>query len=364
MLEIQSNTHPEQHLTPGPSLSRRALGKGSAAVALGALAAGAHLRGVSARQATPVAPADPSWQAVDDTFAVAAPEATMLAAELIDGRVIPIHGVNSDVVQPVGSSFKLWILGALANEVAAGNITWDQTIEFQELYRSVPGGDLRFALPGSSYTVRYFAERMMQKSDNTATDHMFHLVGREQVETAMIEMGHTNPEINIPIISTRELALLKFGYTTEELDEIYGLSPDDRRRFLDEDLANVGIDTLADTDQAAPLEIDRVEWFASREDLANTMNWIDLKAMEPGMLPLREIIALETQLTFDGSIWPYAGFKGGSELGVLSGTWLLHRADGRHFVLSTGFKNPDGPIDMAAAVAAMEASRDQFALTP
>jgi hypothetical protein len=113
-----------------------------------------------------------------------------------------------------------------------------------------------------------------------------------------------------------------------------------------------------------PLEIDRVEWFATREDLCNTMSWLDQKAAEPGMMAVTEVMALETQLAFDGSIWPYVGFKGGSELGVLTGTWLLHRADGRHFVYSVGFKNPDGPIDTPAAVAAMEAGRDRLGLAP
>jgi hypothetical protein len=94
------------------------------------------------------------------------------------------------------------------------------------------------------------------------------------------------------------------------------------------------------------------------------MNWLDLKAMESGMLPVAEAIALETQLRFDSSIWPYVGFKGGSEFGVLSGTWLLYRADYRHFVYSVGFKNPDGEVDFEAAVAAMNAGRDALALAP
>jgi hypothetical protein len=72
----------------------------------------------------------------------------------------------------------------------------------------------------------------------------------------------------------------------------------------------------------------------------------------------------ETQLPFDGAVWPYVGFKGGSELGVLSGTWVLERADGRQFVLSIGFRNPDGPVETATAVGVMGAARDRLAMTP
>jgi beta-lactamase class A len=340
------------------------LAQAGTGLAFGAFAFSKLGRAASAQGATPVATNVLVWDDVDQLFIDAAPESVMLAAELIDSRVIPIHGLGPDVVQPVGSSFKLWILGAIALEIQAGTLDWEQEVEIEDRYRSVPGGDLRFAPAGTKYTLRYLTERMMQKSDNTATDHMFYLVGREKVEAAMTAMGHSNPELNIPIISTKELALLKFGYPTEFLDELYAKSPDERRRVLDEEISQRNIDSIPDIDQSAPLEIDRVEWFATRMDLAETMNWLDLKAMEPGMLTVTEVIALETQLTFDGSIWPYVGFKGGSELGVLSGTWLLHRADNRHFVYSVGFKNPDDAIDVAAAVAAMEAGRDALALVP
>lgn len=363
------DSRPTNHLatTVGARrLSRRAMAQAGAGLAIGATAAGLLGRSAAARQAdaTPEPGQPPSWEEIDQIFATAAPETTYLAAELIDGRCLPIHAYNVDAVLPVGSTFKFWILGALALEIQAGAIEWEQPIEFNELYRSVPAGDLRYALPGAQYTVRYLAERMMQKSDNTATDHLLYLVGREKVEAAMVAMGHSNPDLNIPLISTKDLAFLKFAYTTEELDAYYASSVEERRRVLDEELFPRPLSEIPDIGQVAPLEIDRVEWFATRMDLCETVNWLDLKAMEPGMLPVTEVIALETQLEFLGEIWPYAGFKGGSEFGVLSGTWLLHRADGRHFVYSVGFKNPDGPIDTPAAVAAMEAGRDRLAIAP
>jgi beta-lactamase class A len=348
-------------------LSRRQalVGAGGGLVATGLAMSGRQL--IAAAQetaATPAAATTPMWEEIDRLFAAAAPNTALLAAELTGGSWRPIHALNADAILPVGSSFKLWVLGALALEIQAGRIAWEQPVEIKDLYRSVPGGDLRYALPGARYTVRYLAERMIQKSDNTATDHVFYLVGREKIEAAMTAMGHSDPALNIPILSTRELALLKFGYSTAELNDFYALPVEERRRVLDEDLAQKGVDSLPDIDQTAPLEIDRVEWFATRKDLCNTMNWLDLKTMEAGMMAVSEVMALETQLPFDGEVWPYAGFKGGSELGVLSGTWLLHRADTRHFVYSVGFKNPDGPIDIAAATAAMEAGRDRLALAP
>ena len=139
---------------------------------------------------------------------------------------------------------------------------------------------------------------------------------------------------------------------------------EEQRRILAEEIDRIPYEALADLDQTAPIEIDRVEWFASRQDLARTMAWLLAQSRQPGMRPVAEIPSLETPLPFDGETWPYVGYKGGSEMGVLSGTWLLERADGRHFVYSVGYRDPDAAIDMAAAAGVMEAGRDRLALTP
>jgi len=307
----------------------------------------------------------PDWSAVDAHFESAAPRTTLLASELVEGVPETVHAFNADAVFPIGSTFKFWILGALALKIQAGEIGWEDEIAIEDRHKSVPGGDLRFAPDGSPYTVRYLAERMMQKSDNTATDHLFYLVGRENVEAAMVAMGHSDPSLNIPIYSTREMVRLKYLVPTDELDAYLESSPDERRETLETGIEPAGLSGFDDLpDIVDPTEIFRVEWFATRHDLAATVAWIQAKSDEPGLRPLTEVISLETQLPFDAEVWPYVGFKGGSEPGVLSGTWLLHRADGRRFIYSVGFADTETGIDMAAAVAAMEAGRDTLAQVP
>jgi hypothetical protein len=326
-----------------------------------AMTAAAIAPNVAARQATPSP--GPDWSAVDTLLASVAPRTTLLVSELIDGVPVEIHAWNADEIFPIGSTFKFWILGALALRVQAGEIGWEDEIAIEDRHKSVPGGDLRYAPAGTRYTVRYIAERMMQKSDNTATDHLFALVGRGQVEAAMVAMGHSDPALNSPIINTRELVTLKYLLSTDELDAYQAMTTAERLEFLETTIEQAGLDWLDDMeDVTVPVEIDRVEWFATRHDLAATVAWIQAKSEELGLLPLLEVIALETQLTFDAELWPYVGFKGGSEPGVLSGTWLMHRADGRRFVFSIGFADPQQPIDMPAAVAAMDAARDAMAL--
>ncbi len=314
--------------------------------------------------ASPVALAPVDWSSIEPLLAAAAPNYALLVTEIVNqGDLQTVFAINPDVMLPIGSSFKFWILATLTQLVGQGELTWDQMVEITEADRSVPGGDLRYVLPGSTFTMRYLAERMMQKSDNTATDTLLALAGRENVEQMMAQFV-TDPTPNLPLISTRELAMMKFAYPSDKLDAYYAASVDERRRILAEEIDTIPYEALADIQQSAPLEIDRVEWFATRDELARTVDWLYLASMPDELRPAREVIALETQLVFDAEIWPYVGFKGGSEMGVLSGTWLMQRNDDRWFIYSVGFMNEQAEIDMAAAVAAMEAVRDQMANIP
>lgn len=343
------------------AVTRRAAVAG-AGLALAGLHAGALRHAAAQGAATPAAP--PDWDAIDEQVEAVAPSAALLAAELVDGDIVPIHRANADQVLPVGSSFKLWILGTLAAQVEAGTLDWEQIVEIEDRYRSVPGGDLRYVTAGTPFTMRYLAERMIQKSDNTATDHMLFLAGRENVENMMATMGVADPARNIPLLATRELSMMKFAYPTAGIDAYEAASVEERRRILEDEIAPIPYEALADTDQEAPIEIDRIEWFATRDDLGRTMAWLHEAAQRPGLRPVTEILSLETPVPFDGETWPYVGYKGGSEMGVLSATWLLRRADGRVFVYSVGFRDPDAAIDMDAAIAAIVAGRDLLAAAP
>ena len=344
-------------------LSRRAAVGYGGAIAAGIAVARLPHAAMAQTAATPAAAAL-DWDALDQQASAAAPDVALLATELADEELAPVHALNADQILPVGSSFKLWILGTLASQVEAGKLDWEQVVEIEDQYRSVPGGDLRYVAAGTPFTLRYLAERMIQKSDNTATDHMLFLAGRENVEQMMTEMGVAEPTRNIPLLSTRELAMMKFAYPTDKIDTYEAASVEERRRILTEEIDTIPYSALADLDQTAPLEIDRVEWFATRNDLARTMAWLHEASQRPGLRQVAEIMSLETQLTFDGETWPYVGFKGGSEMGVLSGTWLMQRADGRFFVYSVGFRDPDAALDMPAAVAVMETGRDLLTQAP
>jgi hypothetical protein len=346
------------------SISRRqALIGGSAGIAAVTFGLPQSARVAAAQDATPAAAL--TWDEFDQMLEATSPHTGVLAAEIIDEAPVLIHGVNADDVMPVGSSFKWYVLGTIGQQIEEGTLDWEQLVTIEEAHKSVPSGDLRYAPDGTQYTLRYLAERMMQKSDNTATDVLIYLVGRENVEAMMTTMGHHDPSLNIPLMTTREFAFMKLAVPTEDVDAYLAASVDERRRILAEEIDPMPYEALAVADnQTVPVELFRVEWFASRTDLANAVTWIWIQSQKEGMRPLLEVIALETQLVFNGEVWPSVGFKGGSEIGLVNGTWLMQRADLRWFIYSIIFADEDAPLDMAPIVPVMEAGRDILAVTP
>lgn len=66
---------------------------------------------------------------------------------------------------------------------------------------------------------------------------------------------------------------------------------------------------------------------------------------------LLDILAKNNGIEVDQATWPYVGFKGGSEPGVLNLTWLLRRADDKWFVVSVIWNAPNGSVEESKALA-------------
>ncbi len=245
-------------------------------------------------------------------------EASLLAAEVLDGACVPIEAVNAEKPVPIGSAFKLYVLGALADAIEAGAFAWTDEITITEELKSVPSGELQNRPTGSAVTVREAAELMISISDNTGTDLLIDLVGRDNVEAAQATYGHTQPALNIPFLTTREWAILKLG--TEEQREEYLAAEETTRRQILESFENV----LASSISGAfldPIAPDRLEWFASLNDLCTAHIRLQERARVPGLEPVAEILALNPGIPT--ARWDYIAFKGGSEPGLVTTTWLV-----------------------------------------
>ncbi|MER3487095.1 MAG: serine hydrolase, partial [Chloroflexota bacterium] len=198
-----------------------------------------------------------------------------------------------DLPLAIASSFKLYVLGELARQIASGEAQWDEPLTLRDALKSLPSGNLLYWPDGSVLPLQYYAERMIAESDNTATDHLIHRLGRRNVEAMMVAMAHAEPERNRPLLLTREWFAIKLR-----------LRPEDVRRYLaageteKRDMLRHEIDPLADTlwdgeTWTGPYLIDTIEWFASASDLCRAMASLHEMASQPGLAPVAGALSLE-----------------------------------------------------------------------
>lgn len=266
--------------------------------------------------------------------------------ELTAGGIETVYEHNPDAALALGSSFKLWILLALAEKIDADpELTWQTQIPIQLELKSLPSGEMQNLPSGTERPLATYALKMISISDNTATDHLLAYVGRENVEEVMARHVE-DADRNIPFLATREMFRLKIG-PDDGLDERY-LAADtaERRRILAEEVAERSVQLERATAwMSAPKHIDTLEWFATPKEMARTFAALAALMDKPGMEPLVEALTTNPGAAFDPA-WDTIAFKGGSEPGVVNFSWMLTHTDGRRFVISTAWNNPDAPVDL------------------
>lgn len=260
----------------------------------------------------------------------------------LDGGA-PLITIGADTPLALGSTFKLYVLAALAEDVKAGRRQWSDVVPLTE--KSYPSGQLQDWPKGAPVTLHTLASLMISISDNTATDQLIRVLGRKRILKLMKDSGHSDPGANDPFLTTRLLFLLK---SSEEATLAAWRSGDETLQAatetaLDTEFAS-GRATLDKINAAfgnGPKALD-IEWFASPADLAKLMAYMrrtadtrvfDIMAINPSATP-----AIKAN-------WAYIGYKGGSEPGVINLTWLLTEKDGRDWVLTLGWNNPAAVVD-------------------
>jgi hypothetical protein len=199
-------------------------------------------------------------------------------------------------------------------------------------------------------TLHSLASLMISVSDNRATDILLHELGRENVERIMTTVGLTTGAGRTrPLLSTLEMAAIKTG---GEVDLAAWRVADEagRRRLLATRYAAIDpnrINFAAFTGN--PLALD-VEWFASPNDLVRIMDWLRREGDDAA----RAILAINPALApAQRQALAYAGYKGGSEPGVLSLTWLIRTRGGEWLAITGSWNNPAAPVEESRLIGLM-----------
>ena len=113
---------------------------------------------------------------------------------------------------PVASVIKLVVAAAVLDSVDEGRLTLDEELTLRSELRSHPAGVLHQGAEGLRVTVERALNLMLAVSDNTAMDLLLERVGRQAVTATLARQeGRPLDAQQVPILSTREMFVLKFG---------------------------------------------------------------------------------------------------------------------------------------------------------
>ncbi|MEM7694553.1 MAG: serine hydrolase [Pseudomonadota bacterium] len=212
---------------------------------------------------------------------------------------------DADRPMAVASAFKLVVLSAYEAAIADGRLTRENVVRLTKGDRSLPSGVLQTLPPQTPVTLETLATLMIHISDNTATDALMRVVGRDAVLAV--------PHAPRPLLSTAEYFKLRANADTRAAFD----AADEAGR------ADI-LAALTAEDLPTPTALPTV---ATPFDGAWAMS---TRALCETLLSLHGAPALDGPYAdrLVGTDWRWTGYKGGSDVGTLNLTAAGERLDG------------------------------------
>ena len=257
-----------------------------------------------------------------------------LGVYALDGaQPVATLAVKDDTPAPLGSAFKLWVLAELARQVAAGDRHWGDVVPLGS--PSLPSGIVQAWPRGAPVTVQTLATLMVSISDNSATDTLVRLLGRDRVDAMAARFGASGP-----VLTTREAFAIKADPALTAAWTQGDAAA--RRALLTAQAARIDAATLDPMMfSAGPVASDTVEWFAAPRDMARLLAYLrDAGPVVRAILAINPGVDPATAARF-----AYVGYKGGSEPGVLALNVVAQAKDGRWYAVCGSWHRTDGAVD-------------------
>jgi hypothetical protein len=300
-------------------------------------------------------PTPATWADVDAALRSVAPQVRLLVADVGNGSCRTVHSIDPGTAAPIGAAFKLYVLAALGHAVASGTVRWNQPLTVTAQLKSLPAGELQNEPDGTQVSVLDTAAAMTSLSDNTATDMLINLVGRSAVEDALTTTGMANPALDRPLLTTREIFVLKLRQWPALAERYISANEPSRRTLLASTVDRAPLPAVAAAGSwIAPRDINSLEYFASASDICRAYASLAALAARPGLSPIGQVLSLnDDSLALDPAQWKTTWFKGGSEPGVLTMAYLATTRTGHRYVVTVLAEDPSQPIDETIAVPVM-----------
>jgi beta-lactamase class A len=98
-------------------------------------------------------------------------------------------GFNARKSMPAASTIKLPVMVAVFEQLATGRFDLNHRVTLEAQDKDAGSGDLCDAPDGSAYPVSELLDKMIDVSDNTASNMLIRLVGRRQINLEMERLG-------------------------------------------------------------------------------------------------------------------------------------------------------------------------------
>lgn len=298
-----------------------------------------------------------SLAAIVDEVRMLPGASNLLIARLDAAASEPLIAHNADKVLAIGSTFKLYILAELAAQVQRRKLGWDRVTAVDRKSFSSKATE-NWPL-GAPVTLHSLASWMISVSDNGATDILLDVLGRDAVGKRLQAIGNSAADRNLPFLNTVEAFALKSNANAALRVQFLAASEAEQRRLLDSAANRLTLEAITgEMFIGKPLHIETIEWFASAQDLARLMNHF----RPPDQSDARAIMAINPGIARDTAArWAYLGYKGGSEAGVISMSFLLKSKNGRWYAVTASWNNAAAPVDNDVFAGLMQRLVEQLA---
>ncbi len=296
-----------------------------------------------------------TWEGVVQRAEQGAPQVAVIAGTVEpDGSLTPVFEKDADTPHPVGSAFKLYVLAAVAEKVAAGELTWEQKVTLEAGDKTLPSGTLQNEPDGTRLTVQDAATRMISISDNTATDLLMRVIGERAILDAAKRSGNDELRGITPFLSAKQMFWLSQSDAPEAKtarEQWRDASEQKRRELL------AAVPMPGPGPEFDPTDVqwtNGIEWFVSARDLADAHIYLQKLSDSPTGAPVQQILTKNSGIAVDH--WSRTAFKGGSNTGVIAMSFYARSGDGadapRQVLVMLGRGN--APVDENTFVAATQ----------
>lgn len=296
-------------------------------------------------------------QAADEFLTMSSQPALLIARINASNQCVVLEGRNEDAARATASIFKIWVLGGLAEAVESGAVAIQQMVARTDA-EEAPGGPVANEPNNTPFSVLELAELMLGMSDNTATDLLHELVGREALNPVPAAFGHAQPELLTPFLNISETFHLLFSVPFAEANAYLNDSEAGQAAFVNGTIEPLG-SFAANGGGFNNAELTTtVTWRASPLDICNAYarhrSWAI--GSDESLLVERALGAGAAQPRLRNQ-WDRVWYKGGNliveadpgnpgfEQVVLTHAWLLENEGSDPYVVVALSNGPTDDID-------------------